>query len=85
MFLLIPLKLLQEVGLFFGFIGTLFLAQSAFRSKFRKDKGGGASLGSLPKLFGESEDRRNLWFTRGGIIFIGLGFLLQLVAILDQP
>ncbi len=78
-------KILEEVGLFFGFIGTLFLAQSAFRSKFRKDKGGGASLGSLPKLFGESEDRMNLYFTRGGIIFIGFGFLSQLVAVLNQP
>jgi uncharacterized membrane protein len=85
MFLLIDNKILEEVGLFFGFIGTIFLVQPAFSSKFRKDKGGGASLGSLPKFFGESEDRKNVYFTRGGLIFIGFGFLLQLIAVLNQP
>jgi uncharacterized protein YneF (UPF0154 family) len=72
MFLLIPLKLLQEVGLFFGLIGTFFLALPAFKSKLR----------NLPEF---NEDKLSVNSTRSGLIFIGFGFLLQLVAILDQP
>ena len=69
---MLDFKTLSEIGLICGFVGTLCLALPAFKSKFRH----------LPDF---NEDRLSVNSTRTGLILIGLGFLLQFVAIINMP
>lgn len=65
-------KTLTEFGLVFGFIGTIFLALPAFKSKLRH----------TPNF---NPDKIDVTSTRSGLILIGLGFLSQLIAVINQP
>ncbi|HEV2192656.1 MAG TPA: hypothetical protein VGR54_03445 [Nitrosopumilaceae archaeon] len=65
-------KTLTEIGLIFGFVGAFLIAIPAFKSK----------LQHLPDF---NETKVTLISTRNGLISIGIGFVLQFVALIIQP
>ena len=78
-------KTLTGFGLVLGVIGTFILSIPSLKSKFRNDKGEGASLGILEKPFQYSDDKWNRRCTWSGLLLVGLGFLSQLVALINLP
>lgn len=78
--------ILNAFGLGLGMLGTGLMAWSSIQYPFLKDKNErGASIGSIlkdnPLRPDQGKKNLELWRMRVGLILLGIGFLLQFIAL----